>query len=102
MMLVRINTANRSPIDGYLAALAGEHAFCSEFKYHKGMEIFGEEEPTEYVYQIIDGAVRTYKLLPDGRRQINTHSTCRGICLVSKTVRLIALLRTPLLKPMSA
>jgi CRP/FNR family transcriptional regulator, nitrogen fixation regulation protein len=71
-MLVRINTASRSPIDGHLASLAGEHAFCSQFKYHREAEIFGEEELAEYVYQIIDGAARTYKLLPDGRRQINS------------------------------
>jgi CRP/FNR family nitrogen fixation transcriptional regulator len=41
----------------------------TEFKYGRGAEIFGEEEPAEYVYQVIDGAVRTHKLLPDGRRQ---------------------------------
>ena len=27
-------------------------------------------EPAEYVYQVIDGAARSYKLLSDGRRQI--------------------------------
>ena len=43
----------------------------SEFKYNRGTEIFGEAEPAEYIYQVIDGAVRSYKLLSDGRRQIN-------------------------------
>jgi hypothetical protein len=38
--------------------------------YQKGTEIFGESEPAEYVYQVKKGAVRTYKLLSDGRRQI--------------------------------
>jgi CRP/FNR family nitrogen fixation transcriptional regulator len=71
-LLVRLNTANRRPIDGHLAALVRERIFSSEFKYRKGMEVFGEGEETKYVYQIIDGAVRTYKLLPDGRRQINS------------------------------
>lgn len=42
----------------------------SEFKYSKGTEIYGEAEPADYVYQVIDGAVRSYKLLSDGRRQI--------------------------------
>jgi CRP/FNR family transcriptional regulator, nitrogen fixation regulation protein len=69
-MLVMINTA--PPIDGQLAALTGDQVFCSEFKYRGGTEVFGEEEETEYVYQIITGAVRTYKLLSDGRRQINS------------------------------
>jgi CRP/FNR family transcriptional regulator, nitrogen fixation regulation protein len=48
----------------------GEKAFWSEFKYQGGAEIFGEAEPADYVYQIMSGAVRTFELLPDGRRQI--------------------------------
>jgi CRP/FNR family transcriptional regulator, nitrogen fixation regulation protein len=55
-----------------LAVLSGEGVFCSDFKYRKGTEIFGEREEAQYVYQIITGAVRTYKLLSDGRRQINS------------------------------
>jgi CRP/FNR family nitrogen fixation transcriptional regulator len=43
---------------------------ASEFSYRKGVEIYGEKEPADYVYQVISGAVRTYKLLSDGRRQI--------------------------------
>jgi len=43
---------------------------ATEFSYRKDEEIYGEDEPAEYVYQIIRGAVRTYKLLSDGRRQI--------------------------------
>jgi len=43
---------------------------ASEFNYRKGVEIYGEKEPAEYVYQVTSGAVRTYKLLSDGRRQI--------------------------------
>jgi CRP/FNR family nitrogen fixation transcriptional regulator len=42
----------------------------SEFTHKKGTEIYGEEEPAEYVYQVKTGAVRSYKLLSDGRRQI--------------------------------
>lgn len=42
----------------------------NEFKYSKGTEIYGETEPAEYVYQVTEGAVRSYKLLSDGRRQI--------------------------------
>jgi CRP/FNR family nitrogen fixation transcriptional regulator len=42
----------------------------NEFKYSKGTEIYGESEPAEYVYQVTEGAVRSYKLLSDGRRQI--------------------------------
>ena len=42
----------------------------SEFSYKKGTEVYGEKEPAEYVYQVKSGAVRSYKLLSDGRRQI--------------------------------
>jgi CRP/FNR family nitrogen fixation transcriptional regulator len=43
---------------------------ATEFSYRKDEEIYGEDEQAEYVYQVIRGAVRTYKLLSDGRRQI--------------------------------
>ena len=43
---------------------------ATEFSFRKDEEIYGEEELAEYVYQVIRGAVRTYKLLSDGRRQI--------------------------------
>lgn len=42
----------------------------NEYTYKKGSEIYGEKEPAEYVYQVKSGAVRSYKLLSDGRRQI--------------------------------
>ncbi|PSO21443.1 helix-turn-helix domain-containing protein [Bradyrhizobium sp. MOS003] len=42
----------------------------NEFTYRRRTEIYGEKEPADYVYQVKLGAVRSYKLLPDGRRQI--------------------------------
>jgi CRP/FNR family nitrogen fixation transcriptional regulator len=33
-------------------------------------EIFGEGETADYLYKVISGTVRTYKILADGRRQI--------------------------------
>ena len=53
-----------------LTALSRERVLSSEFRYHRGTEIFGEAEPAEFIYQIVEGAVRSYKLLSDGRRQI--------------------------------
>src|SRR5215472_14994374 len=53
---------------GVLTGHAG--LVATEFTYRKDEEIYGEDEPAEYVYQVIRGAVRTYKLLSDGRRQI--------------------------------
>lgn len=39
--------------------------------YSRGVEIFGENEPAEYLYKVLSGAVCTYKILSDGRRQIS-------------------------------
>jgi len=50
----------------------GKEALWKIFQYRRGAEIFGEAEPADYVYQIKSGAVRTFKLLPDGRRQISS------------------------------
>lgn len=33
-------------------------------------EIYGEGEPADSVYKVVSGAVRTYRVLSDGRRQI--------------------------------
>ena len=38
--------------------------------YPRNAEIFGENEPAEYLYKVVSGSVRTYKILGDGRRQI--------------------------------
>jgi CRP/FNR family transcriptional regulator, nitrogen fixation regulation protein len=40
-------------------------------QFDRNAEIFGEGEPAEYVYKVLDGSVRTYRVLNDGRRQIS-------------------------------
>jgi CRP-like cAMP-binding protein len=40
--------------------------------FSRNTEIFGENEPAEYLYKILSGTVRTYKILNDGRRQIGS------------------------------
>jgi CRP/FNR family nitrogen fixation transcriptional regulator len=49
---------------------ASKSTLWGDFKYPRDTEIFGEGEPANFVYHINSGAVRTFKLLPDGRRQI--------------------------------
>jgi CRP/FNR family nitrogen fixation transcriptional regulator len=39
-------------------------------KFAGGGEIYGEDESVDYVYEVAHGAVRTVKVLSDGRRQI--------------------------------
>jgi CRP/FNR family transcriptional regulator, nitrogen fixation regulation protein len=38
--------------------------------FTRNEEIYGENEPADYLYKVVSGAVRTYKVLSDGRRQI--------------------------------
>jgi CRP/FNR family nitrogen fixation transcriptional regulator len=38
--------------------------------YARNVEIFGEGEPAEYLYNVVSGSVRICKLLHDGRRQV--------------------------------
>ena len=39
-------------------------------RFARNAEVYGEDEPAEYLYQVISGAVRTYRMLDDGRRQV--------------------------------
>ena len=39
-------------------------------QYERDEEIFGEGEASRHVYRVLSGAVRTFRLLSDGRRQI--------------------------------
>ena len=55
----------------------GAHAFASSIElmgapmsFFRNAEIYGENEPADYLYKVISGTVRTYKVLADGRRQI--------------------------------
>jgi len=57
-------------LDPFAAITGHAGLIATEFSYRKDEEIYGEDEPAEYVYQVISGSVRSYKLLSDGRRQI--------------------------------
>jgi CRP-like cAMP-binding protein len=43
----------------------------AKMSYARNEEIFGEGEPAEYLYKVVSGAVRTSKILDDGRRQVS-------------------------------
>jgi CRP/FNR family nitrogen fixation transcriptional regulator len=75
----------------------------AKFTYGRGERIFGEGETAEYVYQVLCGAVRSFRLLSDGRRQIgafrlagdafglesglNHHATAEAV--IETTVRIV-------------
>ncbi len=106
-MFVRIATdpASRAISLGELgiASCSNPRVNLNEFTYKKGTEIYGEKEPANYVYQVKAGAVRSYKLLSDGRRQIGAFHLAGDLfglenasehrftaeAIVSTTVRLI-------------
>jgi CRP/FNR family transcriptional regulator, nitrogen fixation regulation protein len=71
--------ANPSSHSGAAVALARGHVRCegplglmgAPMRFERNIEIYGEDEPAEYLYQVISGAVRTYRTLDNGRRQIS-------------------------------
>ncbi|MCP3380565.1 helix-turn-helix domain-containing protein [Bradyrhizobium sp. CCGUVB4N] len=73
-MFVRITTDQTSRPNSLkhfrLASSSNPIVNLGEYTYKKGKEIYGEKEPAKYVYLVTRGAVRSYKLLSDGRRQI--------------------------------
>jgi CRP/FNR family transcriptional regulator, nitrogen fixation regulation protein len=52
------------PLDGNIKLMGAPMSFA------RNAEIYGEGEPADYLYKVISGTVRTYKVLSDGRRQI--------------------------------
>jgi hypothetical protein len=46
------------------------HMMGATMSFPSETEIFGEGEAVDYAYQIVSGAVRTYKILSGGRRQV--------------------------------
>jgi CRP/FNR family nitrogen fixation transcriptional regulator len=58
------SSATDAGADGAIAMMG------APMTYKRNVEIYGENEPAEYLYQVVTGAVRTYKVLADGRRQI--------------------------------
>ena len=43
----------------------------AKMPFARNEEIYGEGEAAEYAYKVLSGAVRVYKILSDGRRQIS-------------------------------
>jgi len=67
--------ASHLSINARVAQRAGECVTAltlmgAPMRFSRNTEIYGEDEPAEYFYQVVSGAVRTYKVLEDGRRQI--------------------------------
>jgi len=72
-----IRAARPDAVKAPAAANSGRSALADAVRlmgaaitYGRNEEVYGEDEPAEFVYMVTRGAIRTYKLLADGRRQI--------------------------------
>lgn len=66
-MLTARTTSTTASVPASAAPLS---QLATPMLYARNTEIYGEGERAEYIYQVISGAVRAYKILDDGRRQI--------------------------------
>jgi CRP-like cAMP-binding protein len=57
-----------SDTGGFLASI---NLIGAKMPFARNEEIYGEGEEAEYAYKVLSGAVRVYKILNDGRRQIS-------------------------------
>ena len=64
---------SKGPQNGGGLSFLGDHPEVAgpSMPFDRNAEIYGEGEPADYVYKLVSGAVRTYRVLSDGRRQIS-------------------------------
>jgi len=65
-----LQAARQAPPAGIMSLADAVHVTGSPMPFARNEEVYGEGEPAEFIYQVVSGAVRTYKVLSDGRRQI--------------------------------
>ena len=77
LMQTTIRTGSpKRPGQHPMASVAGQESggaiefMGAPMSFARNAEIYGENEPADYLYKVVRGAVRTYKVLADGRRQI--------------------------------
>jgi CRP/FNR family transcriptional regulator, nitrogen fixation regulation protein len=70
-MIATVSKPAARPAVSTHALLGSIELMGAPMSFGRNEEIFGENEPAEYVYKVVTGTVRTYKILTDGRRQIS-------------------------------
>jgi CRP-like cAMP-binding protein len=65
-----VSSPSRSGPASLKGAISVMEAMGTAMKFVPNAEIFGEGEPADCLYKVVKGAVRTHKILSDGRRQI--------------------------------
>jgi CRP/FNR family nitrogen fixation transcriptional regulator len=63
-------TKSSVPPTGNHAPVGAIEFMGAPMSFSRNEEIYGEGESAEFLYKIVSGTVRTYKVLVDGRRQI--------------------------------
>jgi CRP/FNR family nitrogen fixation transcriptional regulator len=58
------------PLSSSLDLVGQMDLMGAPMSFSRNTEIYGENEPADYLYKVISGSVRTYKIFDDGRRQI--------------------------------
>jgi CRP-like cAMP-binding protein len=58
------------PLGSFLDLAAHMDVMGAPMSFCRNTEIYGENEPADYLYKVVSGSVRTYKIFDDGRRQI--------------------------------
>jgi len=66
------HTAERTPPAAAVSFGSAIEMMGAPMPFARNAEIYGENEPADYLYKVVSGAVRTYKVLNDGRRQIGS------------------------------
>jgi CRP/FNR family nitrogen fixation transcriptional regulator len=66
--VVPFGIVKREPADQSVSDFFGSMGIS--MKFARNSEIFAENDPADYIYQVVTGAVRIAKLMSDGRRQI--------------------------------
>jgi CRP/FNR family nitrogen fixation transcriptional regulator len=67
-----VRIARKAPVSASVSLGDAVEMMGAPMPFARNAEIYGENEPAEYLYKVIRGAVRTYKVLNDGRRQIGS------------------------------
>jgi CRP/FNR family transcriptional regulator, nitrogen fixation regulation protein len=65
-----VSSGRRAPPAATYALNGPIEMMGASMSFARNAEIYGENEPADYLYKVISGTVRTYKVLSDGRRQI--------------------------------
>ena len=68
------NFSNKAPVAHPAIAYSSADSFetmGTSMSFPRNAEIYGENEPAEYLYKLVSGSVRISKILNDGRRQIS-------------------------------